>query len=458
LVLLAGIVALSGAGAWISGELVKQHANIWGSGGGPSGFFTHLCHATERVGFSCAGALNSRWSQIQIPLPRPAPGPTLTVRPIIIPVAFLSLAYFLFMAVWFAFLGRPRPYGRRWHRIPLAVGSCSVVISLFYLGLMALGVAPWCLWCLSVHLINFLMVYAIWRLRPGASLTDAAAAAFLSGHTFGLTLTTRQVASVVAFSLILVAGLWLHRREQLAFGRQLHKLLPYSALVNSVRNDPEFLLREYYAQPMHAIPPRSSEPVADDRPQLVVFTDFECPACYCASRAVRKQVTKAFAGRLTVLLRHYPLCKACNGDVKDDLHPNACNAAYAAEAARLQGGEEAFGKMQELLFRHGRHLGRELYRDLAARIGLEPDLLLRDMESEAVRQIVASDIELAKMLGVTGTPTMFLNGRRISEICEGPVFWKTVAKVWAPADDAAAATAGAPRALTVSVPERTRLD
>ena len=39
-----------------------------------------------------------------------------------------------------------------------------------------------------------------------------------------------------------------------------------------------------------------------------------------------------------------------------------------------------------------------------------------------------SDIALAGKLGVTGTPVMFLNGRRVTKLCESPVFWDTIAQ------------------------------
>jgi predicted DsbA family dithiol-disulfide isomerase len=217
----------------------------------------------------------------------------------------------------------------------------------------------------------------------------------------------------------------------------LDKLLLYKTLVTSLRDDPEFLLREYHAQPQHEIPLRHGEPMGDEQPQLAVFTDFECPACYCNLLAVRKQIAEAFDGQLGVLVRHYPLCNTCNGNVRDQPHPNACEAAYAAEAARLQGGDGAFWQMYDLLFQNRKELSRELYRSLAVKMGLDADRLLGDMDGDTVRRIVESDISLASELGVTGTPTMFLNGRRVTELCRGPVFWEAIAEDWSSSPNAA---------------------
>ncbi len=52
------------------------------------------------------------------------------------------------------------------------------------------------------------------------------------------------------------------------------------------------------------------------------------------------------------------------------------------------------------------------------------------MRGEAVRRIVESDIALADALGVTGTPTLFLDGRRVTRLCETPRFWEAVADHW----------------------------
>ncbi len=49
-ILLVWILAVSGTGAWISGQLVKQHADLWGSGGARAGLFGRVCQVAERVG------------------------------------------------------------------------------------------------------------------------------------------------------------------------------------------------------------------------------------------------------------------------------------------------------------------------------------------------------------------------------------------------------------------------
>ena len=64
----------------------------------------------------------------------------------------------------------------------------------------------------------------------------------------------------------------------------------------------------------------------------------------------------------SLAIRHFPMCKACNPHALD-LHPNACWAARAAEAASIVGGDAAFWRMHRVALRtprrvHGRRARR----------------------------------------------------------------------------------------------------
>jgi predicted DsbA family dithiol-disulfide isomerase len=401
----AAIVLLCLAGAWVSGELVRQHA------GAEGGLLARICSAVDASGAGCAGTLESPFSALSIPVPRPTRDLTIVVRDTNVPVAFLGLAYFVFFGVWYVVAGPGRP----WHRLPLHVAYTGLATSAFYTGLMAFGAAPWCVGCVAVHTINLLLVTAIWRLDLATPADDV------------VTVTTRQAVAAVAMALVLVGGLWLYRRDNLGHRAERHRLLPYREMVQTLQRDPEFLMREYLAQPAFEIPLRETESVPDGHARLVVFTDFECPACYCHAGSVPEALVELFDGRLTVLTRHYPLCADCNDGVTDTVHPNACRAALAAEAARRLGGEEAFARMHKLLFEHRDRLGDETYRELANEIGLDPEALMRGMESDEVGRIVAGDIALAKELEIAGTPAMFLDGRLVNRLCDSGVFWRAYA-------------------------------
>ncbi|MCH7873269.1 MAG: hypothetical protein IID33_16360, partial [Planctomycetes bacterium] len=104
-VLTTGILLLGASGAWLSGQLVKQHADLWGAGSANAGLLLRMCQAAERAGFDCAATVKGPWGQFTLPIPRPTRDWGLRVQRVEIPVAFLGLAYFVFVVVWFAFAG-----------------------------------------------------------------------------------------------------------------------------------------------------------------------------------------------------------------------------------------------------------------------------------------------------------------------------------------------------------------
>jgi hypothetical protein len=118
-VLVVWILALSGTGAWLSGQSVKHHGDLWSVGGAGTGLLGRMCQAAARAGLSCARTAKGRWAEIALPVPTFSRDVTIAVRTVNVPVAFLSLAYFVFTGAWFAFTAAcvgmaPRDTASRW--------------------------------------------------------------------------------------------------------------------------------------------------------------------------------------------------------------------------------------------------------------------------------------------------------------------------------------------------------
>ena len=428
------ILMLCVAGAWICAELVKEQAGPWPSSGQTSGASTGLCGVGPDGRSACAKVFNSKWSAVDFNIPLPTHNLTVRWSRVVLPVAFIGLAYFVFLGAWHAFAGSPRSWGRRWFLVPLTTvlaGGCGSVV---FLWVLLFEVQAPCNWCLATHAINGLILLGtlcLWPRKPAPATLAAPAPcieAFAPGQRLGL--TTGAALRVMGFAVLLILGLWVYRGAKLDIRRQVARLMPYKEFVDRRQEDPAFLLREHYAQPQLAIPARSAateSETAPGRPRLVIFTDFQCPHSACFASRWRREFRDHWDGPLRMELRHFPLCPECNEAVGRQLHSQACQASYAAEAARLQGGDEAFWQMHDLLFRYGPRLEAGLYAKLAAQIDLDGERLLADMDREVVRWVVAADVALAADLGVTGTPTVFLNGRPVSQLClYNPVFWEAV--------------------------------
>ncbi|UCF34603.1 MAG: thioredoxin domain-containing protein, partial [Phycisphaerales bacterium] len=250
------------------------------------------------------------------------------------------------------------------------------------------------------------------------------------GRSARVTLAPAAALHIIGFAILVVIGLWMYRSAKLETRRQVAKLVPYKEFVDQRQEDPAFLLREFYAGPEQILSAAvliDGEGPTEDVPTVTIFTDFQCPECSCFAQKWQMEYRHQLMGPIRVDLRHLPLSRECNDSVASNLHPEACNASYAAEAARLQGGDEAFWKLHDLLFESTRRLSTKPYAELATRIGLDGEQLLADMRRTSVRQSVARDVALAANLGVRGTPTVFVNGRRVPEFClHNPVFWEAL--------------------------------
>jgi protein-disulfide isomerase len=94
----------------------------------------------------------------------------------------------------------------------------------------------------------------------------------------------------------------------------------------------------------------------------------------------------------------------------EQIHANAMNAAKASMAAGNQG---KFWEMHDELFKISRNLAMDEIRKKAELIGLDMKKFDADMASAETEKIVRDDLEVGRSADVTGTPTFFLNGKRV---------------------------------------------
>lgn len=92
------------------------------------------------------------------------------------------------------------------------------------------------------------------------------------------------------------------------------------------------------------------------------------------------------------------------------MHANAMDAALAMQAAHEQG--KAW-KMHDKMFENNQALSRSDLERYAEELGLDVARFKRDRDDAAVKQHVLDDQKLANQVGATGTPTMFVNGRKV---------------------------------------------
>lgn len=133
---------------------------------------------------------------------------------------------------------------------------------------------------------------------------------------------------------------------------------------------------------------------------IVEWSDFQCPFCNRVSPTL-VQIREEYGDRVRFVFKHMPL----------SIHPQAAGAHAAAEAAHRQG---RFWDMHDRLFENQRDLRVETLAGYAIEMGLDMDQYKSDVEGEEVAKRISDDLAQAQKLGVTGTPSFFINGRFLS--------------------------------------------
>lgn len=89
-------------------------------------------------------------------------------------------------------------------------------------------------------------------------------------------------------------------------------------------------------------------------------------------------------------------------------------ARPAAEAARFAQEHGKFWEMHELIYKNYRQLGLEKLKELGREIGLDEAALQESVTKQAFRSSIDKDYQDGRKAQVTGTPTIFVNGRRVA--------------------------------------------
>jgi len=145
---------------------------------------------------------------------------------------------------------------------------------------------------------------------------------------------------------------------------------------------------------------------------LVLFSDFECPYSARAAKVVNR-IKKEYGEAVHIIFRHFPL----------NFHKNAPLAAQASLAAATQG---KFWKYHDLLFANMRALKRRHLEKYAKRLKLNMRTFRASLDNETYKPAVTRDMAIGKEAFVSGTPTLFLNGKRVRNATSYPAIKKEI--------------------------------
>ena len=286
----------------------------------------------------------------------------------------------------------------------VAIGlGCGIVLTASAL----LGKGTICPVCLSIHALSLALLFALQRAlarRPREQW------AIVHESWRGLTAAAGAAPETSRWRLVgfgcvaLVAAMayqWVYVESALRRSHPASAPVDHAAVITAFRAAPERLL------PVSASDPHRGP--LDATVRLVVFESFQCPHCQRFAGALPR-LEREFGDRLVVVFKHYPLSSRCNERLHVDMQPDACEIAWAAEAAHRQ---SRFWAFHDAMLAAGRDADANTIERAARGAGLELARFETDRRSAAVRERVAADIELGNDLGIPGTPAVYLDGRLV---------------------------------------------
>ena len=158
----------------------------------------------------------------------------------------------------------------------------------------------------------------------------------------------------------------------------------------------------------------------DAKVTIVEFSDFQCPYCSKAATAV-SEVKKKYGDKVHFVFRQFPL----------SFHQNAHISAQASLAAHAQG---KFWQFHDKMFENQQKLDRASLEGYAKELGLDMAAFKKALDDKTYAPVVDAELKLGEEVAVDGTPTMFLNGARVSNPSDAEAIGKEI--------DAALKTAG----------------
>ena len=132
---------------------------------------------------------------------------------------------------------------------------------------------------------------------------------------------------------------------------------------------------------------------------VIMFQDFQCPFSKRSQPTVQ-QLMDAYPGQLKVVFKNFPL-----GFHKE--------AGIAAEAALSAGAQGKFWEMHDKIFTNQKQMGIDNLKSYAEELNLDMVQFNKDLETHRYKKVVDEDMKVAQGAGVRGTPTFFVNGKKV---------------------------------------------
>lgn len=295
-------------------------------------------------------------------------------------------------------------------KLAFGISVVGVLFSFYFAIYMIIKPIFFCPFCAIFHGLNFILFFLIKKIS-NSSYSDLIRSFY---EFFRFLITGKTLNKVfdkwkwLAFLLPFVVSLVLYQWVKIeGLGITITKLSKY---------DPLNELISFDSQPKFEIIDSPEIPVlgTKDAPvTMVVFSDFQCSNCAMFASNFHSLV-KYNEGKLNIKFKYFPLGVICNSLVEKEIHPFSCKASFAAEAAHQQG---KFWEYHDSIFSKNLNSFNDgLFFEVAKSIHLDIDQFSRDFSSDSIRIVIANAVAEGIKLKLDGTPSVFLNGRRVYDL------------------------------------------
>jgi protein-disulfide isomerase len=134
--------------------------------------------------------------------------------------------------------------------------------------------------------------------------------------------------------------------------------------------------------------------------KMIEFSDFQCPYCRTLHATI-KNIMDTYGDKVLLVFKNFPL----------DFHPQAENAALAAECANEQGKFAAFAdKLFNSQDDWGKTTGTQRFKTYAMQLGLKTADFNKCLDDKKYQDKISQDKQEGMNFGISGTPAIFING------------------------------------------------
>jgi len=351
------IIALCLAGTAVSMHLTNIHINHIKTG------IPSSCSFNES--FDCDAVNTSRWSELGG-----------------IPIAHLGMLTYL-LTLWITLTATFNEKTReRAHAFLFLLSSWCVVFSIYMAYIALVIIKSVCVWCLSLYVINILMLAASWRGGLKSILV-------FKNHFSEELASLKKPAFLITICIMifLAAGSCLYLRSDLKNARTMANIRIPRISVNT------------FGAP--------SKGPTDARIVIIEISDFECPFCRKANEAITEAI-KDYPKDVRLIFKHFPLDNKCNPVVPRPFHQSACDAAKAAVCAGKKG---FFWEYSDRLMRGS--IEKTALFGYARSLGIPEQDFGSCLSLKETEDIISKDIKDCASLGIDGVPVFLINGRKM---------------------------------------------